>query len=61
MVPYRVHAKVFNDQGICCGFLQGARLRFSVTWISVNFFVELGWGVDEGSTCCLDEVGVGIG
>ena len=24
-------------------------------------FVELGWGVDDGSTWCLDEVGVGLG
>ena len=26
-----------------------------------NFFMELGWGVDEGSTWCLDEVGVDLG
>ena len=28
---------------------------------TVLIFVELGWGVDEGSTWCLNEVGVGLG
>ena len=35
MVPYRVHAKVFNDQGICCGFLQDARIRFSPGYLFI--------------------------
>ena len=54
MVPYRVHAKVFNDQGICCGFLRCARIRFSETRIYVYFFARVHTvDIQYQGICCI--------